>query len=154
MSDSDDKTKGIEPLDLRMMTVFAAITLALVLPAIVNALTPADEQSIRDAADALAMRGRQALAIADARPRLTPLLYKAELEDVAADAVATGHQLEREAIVPSASVDRATVVRAAAELAGAVDDASLAVDDDAMRTLDRARIAAAVARLAGMGSGG
>ena len=154
MSDSDDRTKRVARLDWRVLAGFAAGSVVLIAPAIVNALTPADEQALNDAASSLGIAGRQALAIVDARARLTPVMYEVELQDIAARAADTRQQLERQSIGPGLDVERTELVAAAAELSAAVDAASLVVDDTRSRTSDRDRIAAAVARLAGMGSGG
>ena len=136
------------------MAAFAAVTLLLVLPAIVNALTPADRQALADAATSLEMGGREALQIIDSRSRLTPILYAAELDDVAAAADDVRAQLEREAIDPAVAGERDQVVSAASDLSNAIDAASLAADDDAATAADRARIARLVATLSQLGSGG
>jgi hypothetical protein len=152
--DPYQETATRERIDLRVVAAFAAVTFLLVLPAIVNALTPADEQALEDTATSLEMGGREALEIVDLRSRLTPVLYAAELEDVAAQADDVRGQLEREPIEARSGGERDDLVTVASALADAVDDASLAVDDDAARAADRQRIARLVATLARLGSGG
>jgi hypothetical protein len=144
----------LEPVDLRILAGFAAITLLLVLPAIVNLLTPADEQSLQDAASSLGTHGGEALAILDRRTRLTNAAYDGELEDIAAAVNETTGQLEREAIEPAAADLREHLTAVADDLSRAIDAASLDLGDDQQRAQDREQIAQLVAKLQSLAGGG
>jgi DNA-binding LacI/PurR family transcriptional regulator len=129
-----------EPVDRRIPVVFVVLTLALLAPGIVHALTPADEQDIRDAARALESQGREAIAYIEHRPGTTDLAFSAELEDLAGTAQEIHDDLVREAVDPMAADARDRVAAAAGQLSDAADDASVGVGDPARLDRDRATL--------------
>src|SRR2546423_2366584 len=142
-----------ETVDRRIPAVFVVLTLALLAPGIVHALSPADEQDLKDAARALESQGREATAYIEHRDGTTDLAFSAELEDLAGTAREIQDDLLREAVEPRAAAARDKVAAAAGQLADAADDASVGVGDRARLDRDRATLVQLAQVLHDLGSG-
>jgi hypothetical protein len=142
-----------EPIDRRIPAVFIVLTLALLAPGIAHALSPADEQDLKDAARALESQGREAIAYIEHRDGTTDLAFSAELEDLAGTAREIQDDLLREAVQPAAATPRDSVATAAGQLADAADDASVGVGDRARLARDRATLERVVQVLHDLGNG-
>ena len=141
-----------EDVDLRVAAVFVVVTLALMAPGIVHALSPADDQDVKDAASTLESQGREALALMAHRDGTTDLAFSAELEDLAATAQEIRDDLLREAVQPAAAGSRDKVADLAGQLAAAADDASLAVGDRQRLDRDQATVDGLVTALHALGT--
>jgi hypothetical protein len=142
-----------EPLDRRIPAVFVVLTLALLAPGIVHALSPADDQDIKDAARTLESQAREAIAYIQQRNGTTDLAFSAELEDLAGTAQEIRDDLRREAVESSVTAARDRVAAAAGQLADAADDASIGVGDRARLDRDRATLEQLVQQLHDLGGG-
>jgi hypothetical protein len=142
-----------EPLDLRVAAAFIVLTLALVAPGIVHALTPTDDQGLQDAASTLESQARETVALIDRRDTMTDVAFAAELQDLGGAADEARSDLLRQAIEPAAESKRNRLADAASQLADAADDASLAGMDRSRLDRDRAALEALIQTLHGLGSG-
>src|SRR5215210_3251570 len=118
-----------EPLDLRVATAFIVLTLALVAPGIAHALSPTDDQGLRDAASTLESQAREAVALIERRDSITDVTFAAELRDLGGAAEEARSDLLRQSVEPAAESKRNELANAASQLADATDDASLAAGD-------------------------
>jgi hypothetical protein len=140
-----------EPLDLRVAAAFIVLTLALVAPGIVHALTPTDDQGLQDAASTLESQAREAVALIDRRGGMTDVAFAAELRDLGGAAEEARSDLLRHAVEPAAELKRNQLADAASQLADATDDASLAGTDRSRLDRDRAALEALIATLHELG---
>ena len=129
-----------EPLDLRIAAAFIVLTLALVAPGIVHALTPADDQGVQDVASTLESQAREAVALIDRGDRMTQQAFAAELQDLGGAAEEARSNLLRQAVDPGAESRRNQVADAAGRLRDATEDASLAASDRSRIDRDRAAL--------------
>jgi hypothetical protein len=140
MSSRLPRTESAEPLDLRVAAAFVVLTLALVAPGLVHALTPTDEQGLKDAASTLESQARQAVALIDHRSGTTDAAFAAELQDLAGEAEEMRSDLLRQAVAPGAEKKRDQLADAASEVSDATDDASLAAGDGSRLDQDRDKL--------------
>src|SRR4051812_35104796 len=102
-----------------------------------NALSPVDNDALKDAASTLQSQAREAIALIERRDRTSPLTFSAELQDLGGEADEISSDILHEAVQPDVEAQRDRLADAAAAVADAADEASLAVDDPAR--LDKAR---------------
>jgi hypothetical protein len=142
-----------EPLDLRVAAAFIVLTLGLVAPGIVHALTPTDDEGLQDAASTLESQAREAVALIDRRDHMTDVAFEAELQDLGGAANEARGDLLRRAVEPAAESKRNQLADAASQLADAADDASLAAADRSRLDRDRAALDSLIGTLHGLGGG-
>jgi hypothetical protein len=129
-----------EPIDPRILAVFVALTVALIVPGVIRGLSPLTSDSLQDAASTLESQAREAIALVEHRDRLTTQMFSAELQDLGGAAQEIRDDILREAVEPAVQQQRDRLAEAAGKLADAADDASIAVDDRGHLDRDRASI--------------
>jgi hypothetical protein len=129
-----------EPIDLRIAAVFVAVTVALMVPGVIHALSSLDTESLQDAASTLESQAREAIALVERRDQLTTRMFSAELQDLGGAAQGIRDDILREAVEPAEQQQRDRLADAAGKLADAADDASIGVDDRGRLDRDRASI--------------
>jgi hypothetical protein len=144
---------NVEPLDLRVAAAFVVLTLALVAPGIVHALTPTNDQGLQDVASTLESQAREAVALIDRRDHMTEVAFAAELQDLGGAADEARGDLLRQAVEPAAESKRNQLADAASQLADAADDASLAAADRSRLDRDRAALETLIQALHELGGG-
>jgi hypothetical protein len=142
-----------EPLDLRVATAFIVLTLALVAPGLVHALTPTDDQALHDAASTLESHAREAVALIDHRDDMTEVAFAAELQDLGGAAEEARSDLLRQAVEPAAESRRNQLADAASQVVDAADDASLAAGDRSRLDQDRGKLETVIQTLHELGGG-
>jgi hypothetical protein len=147
------RPQGAEPVDLRVAAAFVVLTLVLVAPGLVHALTPTDDQGLQDAASTLESQAREAVALIDHRSGTTDPAFAAELQDLAGQAEEMRSDLQRQAIAPGAESKRNQLADAASQVADATDDASLAGGDRSRLDQDRAKLETVIQTLHELGGG-
>jgi hypothetical protein len=147
------RPQGHEPLDLRVAAAFVVLTLVLVAPGLVHALTPTDEQGLQDAASTLESQAREAVALIEHRSGTTDPAFAAELQDLAGEAEEMRSDLLRQAVTPDAMSKRDQLADAASQVADATDDASLAAADRARLDQDRGKLETVIQTLHELGGG-